>query len=198
MIKYFEDCKEKSDFARLISALRDALPEKDYPHKADYTAKEILSLYEPCSDNDADEVEEYGDEQCVCGHNIKYVYFVVLRSDPTITVEPVGSKCIECFASALFDGACLQKILDNFSLKTLWSGYYTTGDFTAKAGFTKDTLAYLSRYLDDYQYKFLVRIVRMRSEVYLTMPQIRLMYGIIKRIQEMYNDIVNDSKPALY
>lgn len=201
MAEYFESCNEISDFNKLISALRKALPENLYPHKEDYTDKQILSLYEPGYGGEEngckDVADDYGDVQCVCGHNIKYIYFVVLRDDPRVTVEPVGSKCIESF-SILFDGACLKKIIELFSLKDLWDGYYTTGDFSAKNGFTKETMTYLDRWLEDYQYNFLSRIVRKRKDVELTRPQIRLMYGIMKRIREIYNEILNSSKPTLY
>lgn len=193
---------EKSDFKAFLTALRDAIPEEDHPHKKRYTAEEILSLFDPCYVDDwyIKEVP-YGTARCKCGHNISYIYYARYRENPSIKVEPIGSKCIKKF-TILFDSANLKQILDTFPDDRIYaaSNYsswkpLSTDDFNAKNGFDKKTMAYLLNVLDPYQWTFLSDMVKKRKIVYLTPRQCNMFYSIIRRIEEIYENTIKASQP---
>ena len=171
---------------KFIKALRDALPISKHPSKDLYTLSQLRALFYPnmCPED----CGEYGAEQCVCGHDIKYCYEVIYRYDATIKVEPIGSECINEFFSPY--EVCLKTIIDKINLKRLWNGEYTTKDFCSANGFSSFTMVYLdSEVLSTYEFSFLQSLVKARKKRYLTEKQIRFMYHIMKNIQEYYSKL---------
>lgn len=171
---------------KFIKALRDALPISKHPSKDLYTLSQLRALFYPnmCPED----CGEYGDEHCICGHDIKYCYEVIYRYDVTIKVEPIGSECINAFFSQ--SEVCLKTIIDKIDLKRLWNGEYTTKDFCSANGFSSDTMVYLdSEVLSAHEFKFLQSLVKARKKRYLTEKQIRFMYRIMKNIQEHYSEL---------
>lgn len=171
---------------KFIKALRDALPISKHPSKDLYTLSQLRALFYPnmCPED----CGEYGAEQCVCGHDIKYCYEVIYRYDVTIKVEPIGSECINEFFSPY--EVCLKTIIDKINLKRLWNGEYTTKDFCSANGFSSFTMVYLdSEVLSTYEFSFLQSLVKARKKRYLTEKQIRFMYHIMKNIQEYYSKL---------
>lgn len=171
---------------KFIKALRDALPISKHPSKDLYTLSQLRALFYPnmCPYD----CGEYGDEQCICGHDIKYCYEVIYIYNATIKVEPIGSECITAFFSPY--EVCLKTIIDKINLKRLWNGEYTTKDFCRANGFSSVTMVYLdTNVLSTYEFSFLQSLVKARKKKCLTEKQIRFMYRIMKRIQEYYNEL---------
>ena len=171
---------------KFIKALRDALPISKHPSKDLYTLSQLRALFYPnmCPED----CGKYGDEHCICGHDIKYCYEVIYRYDATIRVVPIGSECINAFFSQ--SEVCLKTIIDKINLKRLWNGEYTTKDFCSTNGFSSDTMVYLdTNVLSAYEFSFLQSIVKARKKRYLTEKQIKFMYRVMKCIQEYYSEL---------
>ena len=171
---------------KFIKALRDTLPISKHPSKDLYTLSQLRALFYPnmCPYD----CGEYGDEPCICGHDIKYCYEVIYIYNATIKVKPIGSECITEFFSPY--EVCLKTIIDKINLKRLWNGEYTTKDVCRANGFSSDTMVYLdTNVLSTYEFSFLLSLVKARKKQYLTEKQIRFMYRIMKRIQEYYSEL---------
>lgn len=171
-----------------IETLREYLPLEDHPDKQYYTWDQVIREYEPRM-MPVDEFDNYGDGQCICGHKIKYIYRIYYKKDRSISIEPIGSECINKFYTNKDTIYHLKRMLDSTDIVILWNGIYTTNHFKAKNGFSKDSLLYLKRYdcLTNQQYKTLEKIVKTRKERGLKECEIRKLYGAMKNIQRLYN-----------
>ena len=63
-----------------VEVLREHLPLEDHPDKQYYTCDQVIREYEPHM-LPVDEFDYYGEGQCICGHNIKYIYKVAYKRD---------------------------------------------------------------------------------------------------------------------
>ena len=178
-----------------IETLREHLPLEDHPDKQYYTWDQVIREYEPRM-MPVDEFDNYGDGQCICGHDIKYIYRIYYKQDRSISIEPIGSECINKFYTNKDTIYHLKTMLDSTDIILLWNGIYTTNHFKAKNGFSKDGLLYLKRYdcLTNQQYETLEKIVKTRKERGLTEWEIRKLYGAMKEIEKAYKSHIAEDK----
>lgn len=178
-----------------IEVLREHLPIEDHPDKQYYTWDQVIREYEPHM-MPVDEFDNYRDGQCICGHDIKYIYRIYYKRDKAISIEPIGSECINKFYTNKDNIYHLKRMLDSTDIVILWNGLYTTNHFKAKNGFSKDSLLYLKIYdcLTNQQYETLKDIVNARKNRYLKEWEIRKLYGAMKNIQRVYNSHIAEDK----
>lgn len=178
-----------------IEVLREHLPIEDHPDKQYYNWDQVIREYEPHM-MPVDEFDNYRDGQCICGHDIKYIYRIYYKRDRSISIEPIGSECINKFYTNKDTIYHLKRMLDSTDIVILWNGIYMTNHFKAKNGFSKDGLLYLKRYdcLTNQQYGTLKDIVNTRKNRCLKEWEIRKLYGAMKNIQRVYNSHIAEDK----
>lgn len=179
-----------SDFQVILDALRESI-RGVHPNVDDLSNTQLMTLFAPIYG--CDDVGDYGDKKCLCGHPIKFAYKLRYKLQADIVVEPIGSECIRQFSEYDCNHyTCLTTILGRFKTSDIWTNNIPISEFSVKNGFNETVMTYLStRVLDKKQLKFLNDILHKRKG-YMTEKQKSFMYSIFKELHHHYKRYYNN------
>ena len=178
--------KKKDNFETILSECRAAIPSGDT-----LSDREILAQFSP---EYLYRAASYGSVNCICGHPIKYVWGVRLKSNPAVIIEPIGSECIKRFVGArlvnrmtsLYDA--LWTMWERLKAHCSYNGQYTLDEefVCADNGFTALSIEFLEFHgLEPEKAQYLRKLFR-RKDVREQSPRQRwFSHYTVKQIAEV-------------
>lgn len=178
--------KKKDNFRRVLRDCRAALPNSDT-----LSDQEVLDQFSP---EYLHKAATYGAVTCLCGHPVKYVWGVRLKSDPAVLIEPIGGECIKRFVGArlvnrmtsLYDA--LWTMWERLKAHCAYNGQYTLDEkfVCADNGFTAMSIEFLEIHGMEHEKAEYLRSLRRRKDVREQSPSQRwLSHYTVKQIAEV-------------
>lgn len=145
--------------------------------------------------------EEYGDCTCTCGHPIKHVYYIKLRSNPFVQFHPVGSECVCGIFGRQDMTEIKQKMRIDADLWTIWDVFQSQKReyneliideeiVCAGNGFSPATVRWLAERLGGRKGEYLSELSRKRTNSGKTIKQLSFLHYIAQEIETIIRNTV--------